>query len=68
MIDVFRATESIVSLQPVKNDSLEKANNSDRDTFEIISGYLSQYWPLLAITGAVLVGMLLLLKLVFRLK
>ena len=67
-VDVFKATESVVPLQPVNNVSLEEANNSARDTFEVISGYLSKYWPLLAIAGAVFVGMLLLLKLVFRLK
>lgn len=67
-IDVFKATESMVPLQPVNNGTMEEANNSARDTFEMISGFLSRYWPLLAIAGAVLVGMLLLLKLVFRLK
>jgi len=67
-IDVFKATESVVSLQPVKNATPKDANNSARDTFEIISGYLSQYWPLLAIAGAIFVGMLLLIKLVLRLK
>ena len=66
-IDVFKATESIVP-QPGENAAVEEANNSARDTFEVISDYLSKYWPLLAIAGAVLVGMLLLLRLVFRLK
>jgi len=67
-IDVFKATESVVTLQPVKNAALEEANNSAKDTFEVISGFLNRYWPLLAIVGAVFVGMLLLIKLVFRFK
>lgn len=66
-IDVFKATESMAPVQG-DNSTIEEANNSARDTFEIISDYLSKYWPLLAIAGAVLVGTLLLLKLVFRLK
>lgn len=66
-IDVFKATENMVPL-PGDNATMDEANNSTKDAFEIISGFLSRYWPLLAIAGAVLVGMLLLLKLVFRLK
>lgn len=67
-VEVFKATESMVPLQPGKNATVAEANSSARDIFERISSYLSKYWPLLAIAGAVLVGMLLLLKLVFRLR
>lgn len=65
-VDILKASSA--PPQSISGKALENTNSSARDVWEQISDFLSHYWPLLAIVGAVLVGMLLLFKLVFRLK
>jgi hypothetical protein len=67
-VDVFKATETMAPAPELKNAISEEANASGMYAFEKISGFLSHYWPLLAVAGAVFVGIILLLKLVFKLK
>jgi hypothetical protein len=65
-VDIIKSSSA--NATPIAVKSAGTIVSSAGDTWGQISNFLGRYWPYLAIAGAVFVGMLLLLKLVFQLR